>query len=248
MDIFLSRPTWIEDDFKDGLDAFLSKLADLDLHPRTLGTTDYPTKSPLDEVIKIMQECNGAVILGYPQIEVITGKLKNNHIEDPIYLSTEWNHIEAGLAYASNLPLLVVHHVGVCRGIFDRGALNSFIFSRYLKEPTWSSQADLSGAIRSWRNDVLGYAPTPQKSNLLMELEKLKGQKCTLMAVNRKIEDPRPIGSHRESASCKIKNLTDSYVRFELLEHNKTVTIPFGDILISFDDKRDRPMIELRAI
>lgn len=248
MDIFLSRPTWIGDDFKTGLDIFLSKLSDLELTPRTLGTTDYPTKSPLDEVIKIMKKCRGAVILGYPQIEVITGKVKDSEINPPILLPTEWNHIEAGLAYASSLPLLVIHHNGVCRGIFDRGALNSFIFSKDFKDPTWPNHNDLSGAIRSWRNDVLGYSPTPEKSKLIISLEKIQGEICTLMAINRKITDPRLLGHHRESTACSIKELTDSYARVELIEQNKVVTIPFGDIVVSFDDKRNRPMIELRAI
>ena len=199
--------------------------------------------------IKIMKECRGAVILGYPQIEIVSGKVKNDEISSSIFLPTEWNHIEAGLAYASGLPLLVMHHIGVCRGIFDRGALNSFIFTKDFEDPTWSTQDDLSGAIRSWRNDVLGYAPTPEKNNLLTGLEKLQGKVCTLRAINRKITDPRPIGRHRETTSCEIAELTDTYAKLKLIEQNdKIVTIPFGDIIISYDDKRDRPMIELRAI
>jgi hypothetical protein len=79
-------------------------------------------------------------------------------------------------------------------------------------------------------------------------LEKIQGEICTLMAINRKITDPRPLGRHRESTACSIKELTDSYARLELIEQNKVVTIPFGDIVVSFDDKRNRPMIELRAI
>ena len=249
MDVFLSRPTWIPDKFKNGLDIFLTKLNDLKLNPRTLGTTDYPTKSPLDEVIKIMKECRGAVILGYPQIEMSSGKVKNDEINTPIFLPTEWNQIEAGLAYASGLPLLVIHHIGVCRGIFDRGSLNSFIFSKDFEDPTWSIQDDLSGAILSWRNDILGYAPTPEKNNLFTGLAKIKGKVCTLRAINSKITDPRPIGRHRKSTLIEIDELTDTYAKLKLTEQNdKIVTIPYGDMIVSYDDKRDRPMIELRAI
>ena len=191
MNVFVSRPTWVPQEYKSGLDTFLSRLKDLSLNPRTLGSTDYPTKSPLDEVIRLMKECSGAVILGYPQIEVTAGTIKDKSIESIILLPTEWNHIEAGLAYASNLPLLVIHHLGIYRGIFDRGALNSFIFSKDFKDPAWSTQEDLSGAIRSWRNDVLGYAPTPGKGSLLHALNSIQGQVCTLMAVGRKIKDPQ---------------------------------------------------------
>jgi hypothetical protein len=31
-------------------------------------------------------------------------------------LPTEWNHIEAALAYSQQLPLLVIHHRGIKRG------------------------------------------------------------------------------------------------------------------------------------
>ena len=67
-DIFISRPTWVPDEFKKGLENFLSFLEEMDLNPRTLGSTDYPNESPLDEVISIMSECKGIIVLGYPQI------------------------------------------------------------------------------------------------------------------------------------------------------------------------------------
>ena len=124
MDVFVSRPTWVAAEFEAGLAAFLRVLRSLDLTPRTLGATDYPSKAPLDEVIALMGKCAGAVILGYPQLVVETGHLKGVPINQALELPTEWNHIEAGLAYARELPLLVIHHRGVRRGIFDRGATN----------------------------------------------------------------------------------------------------------------------------
>ena len=118
IDIFLSRPTWVSPDHKSGLEHFLGLLATMELNPRTLGTTDYPSKCPLDEVIALMDRCQGAIILGYPQITATHGRLKDIDITEPLLLPTEWNHIEAGLAYARDLPLLVVSHIGVVRGIF----------------------------------------------------------------------------------------------------------------------------------
>ncbi len=80
-------------------------------------------------------------------------------------------------------------------------------------------------------------------------MENLQGKVCTLRAINRKISDPRPIGRHRETTSCEIDELTDTYAKLKLIDqNNKIVTIPFADIIVSFDDKGDRPMIELRAI
>ena len=55
MEVFVSRPTWVSEEFQAGLDTFTLQLENLGLIPRTLGVTDYPSKSPLDEVIEIME-------------------------------------------------------------------------------------------------------------------------------------------------------------------------------------------------
>ena len=149
MDIFLSRPTVIDASFSEGLEIFISQLQALGIKPRTLGVTDYPSNSPLDEVLELMEMCKGAIILGYPQIEIKKALLKNNEIFD-LKLATEWNHIEASLAYALKLPLLIIHHTGVVRGIFDRGTINNFIYERDLTKPGWCVESDINGAINRW--------------------------------------------------------------------------------------------------
>lgn len=70
MNIFISRSNWVDESYRKGLEIFLTRLNDLGFQPRTLGTTDYSTKAPLDGVIEIMNQCKGAVILGYPQISI----------------------------------------------------------------------------------------------------------------------------------------------------------------------------------
>src|SRR6266446_4266872 len=120
-----------------GLEGFLGLLETLELKPRTVGATDYPRSSPLDEVIAVMGECSGAIVLGYPQIKFRDGIVKGAPASSEMCLPTEWNHIEAGLAYARGLPLLVIHHIGVQRGIFDRGALNSFVYSKNFADASW---------------------------------------------------------------------------------------------------------------
>jgi hypothetical protein len=155
IDVFVSRPTWISDGFERGLTGFLARLADFGMRPHTLGANDYPTKSPLDDVIGLLEQSQGAVILGFPQIEIRDGTIKGNPVQPVLYLPTEWNHIEAGLAYARGLPLLVIHHNGVCRGIFDRGAINSFIYETDLSDPAWALNPRISGALQAWRDLVV---------------------------------------------------------------------------------------------
>ena len=153
--VFVSRPTWVDTKFQKGLDGFLRVLTGLELQPRTIGTTDYPSKAPLDEVIKLMELCSGAIILGYPQIIATAGYIKDKPISTDVVLPTEWNHIEAGLAYARGIPLLVIHHHGVTRGIFDRGAIANFIYEVDFADSAWPLRPEVQGAIDNWKKDVL---------------------------------------------------------------------------------------------
>lgn len=66
LNIFVSRPTWVSSEFRKGLDNFLKFIEGHGFKPRTLGVEDYPTKAPLDEIIRLMEDCVGAIILGYP--------------------------------------------------------------------------------------------------------------------------------------------------------------------------------------
>ena len=163
IDIFLSRPTWMSEEFKEGFDNFLKFLETHELKPHTIGAGDYPNDAPLDEVISLMDQCEGAVVLGYPQIKVEKGMLKeaeipSNNIKE-LYLPTEWNHIETALAYAKGLPLLVIHHMGVKRGIFDRGATNKFIYEVDLTYPGWPLLSEISGAFSKWKKDTIEVSP-----------------------------------------------------------------------------------------
>ncbi len=153
INIFCSRPTWVAEEFREGLSGFLAFLGTHDLKPRTIGSTDYPTESPLVEVIRLMDECEGAVILGYPQIYVIKGNIKGSEKND-FPIPTEWNHIEATLAFSKNLPLLVIHHKGISRGIFDHGAISKFIYEKDLSENNWFLSDNISGALRKWKASI----------------------------------------------------------------------------------------------
>jgi len=155
IDVFVSRPTWTPSSFEAGLGRFFAFLDSHDLRPRTLGSTDYPAASPLDEVISLMARCRGAIILGYPQLEIVTGRVKGVDLDTPLVLPTEWNHIEAGLAYASGLPLLLIHHSGITRGIFDRGAINRFVHEVDLEAHDWVLSPPVAGALKTWKAEVV---------------------------------------------------------------------------------------------
>lgn len=153
-EVFLSRPNWIPKSFEKGIENFYNFLKSGELNPRTIGQSDFPNESPLDEVINLMKKCQGTIVLGIPQIEIEVGKLKGEIINSRIELGTEWNHIEAALAYSIGHPLLVIHHKNVGRGIFDRGASNSFIYEVDMNDPSWSISIEISGVISNWKSKL----------------------------------------------------------------------------------------------
>jgi len=116
-EVFLSRPNWIAKSFEKGIDNFYNLLNSIEINPRTIGKTDFPNLSPLDEVINLMKKCEGTIVLGLPQMEFEAGIIKGKSSSAKIYLATEWNHIEAALAYSIGHPLLIIHHNQICRGI-----------------------------------------------------------------------------------------------------------------------------------
>ncbi len=170
---FLSRPNWLPDEYKQGIESLCDLLKSYEINPRTIGRTDFPSKSPMDGVIDLLEECEGAIILGYPQIEVQSAIIKGTPNSNPFCLGTEWNHIEAGLAYAIGLPLLVIHDVTVVRGIFDRGVLNSFLYQKDFKDPSWPLAPEIIGSITKWKTELR--MPIPRrKAGVEKEKPKMK--------------------------------------------------------------------------
>lgn len=149
--IFLSVLTKVPDEYKDGYKNFLNLLKLQNLEPRTLGTTDFANKTPLDEVIELMYQCEGTIILGFPQMIVKEAELNGEKVKGDLHLATEWNHIEGSIAIAIGLPLLVIVDSTVSTGIFDKGVLNSFVYRKNLLEPTWSSSNEIAGAMTKWK-------------------------------------------------------------------------------------------------
>jgi hypothetical protein len=153
-EVFISRPNWVPEPFEKGLENFYNLLKAHELNPRTIGRSDYPNKSPLDEVIGLLKKCQGTIVLGIPQINIEAGRIKGQDIVNGLQLCTEWNHIEAALAYSLKHPLLVIHDLEISRGIFDRGAGSYFLHQVNFSNPSWSMAAEISGALSNWKAEL----------------------------------------------------------------------------------------------
>lgn len=91
--------------------------------------------------------------------------------------------------------------------------------------------------------------PAPVRHPAQAALQEFATALWSVTSYNRTIDDPmyRETGL-REHADCRIQEVTPYFVRLLNIAAGVNYTIPLGDITISYDDKRHRPMIQLRAL
>src|SRR5665648_331674 len=70
IDVFISRPTILPTKYQQSYSKFETFLNQVGIKSRRLGSSDYSRKPPLIAVMDIIEDCKGAIILGYPQHEV----------------------------------------------------------------------------------------------------------------------------------------------------------------------------------
>lgn len=158
-DVFVSKPSWVSEDQSTLWQQLKVLLEERDLRPRTVGITDYPNTAPISEVRKVMGACQGAVILGLVQIRVIEGVAKEGsekeHALTEHLLPTAWNHLEAGMAFALELPVLVVKEQGVTGGVFELGATDRFIHEVSPPADEWLRSQAFRQPLNRWVEEVL---------------------------------------------------------------------------------------------
>src|ERR1043166_307132 len=110
--VFVSSPTTLNKKQDQSRRKIIRELVKLNLVPNSLGRSDYPIDLPLREVLVMAKHCSGGVILGFEQFFASKGKWKRNTTEQetlwkPKPFPTPWNHIESGILFTLDLPLIV---------------------------------------------------------------------------------------------------------------------------------------------
>jgi len=128
------------------------------LQPRTLGETDFPNCTPIQAVKEVLSVCQGALILGFRQLHIMKGyekpdTIKQRKVENE-YLPTQWNQIEAGMAYMQDVPLMIIREQGVRGGVFDVGITDRYVHQAELSTEWLNSERFLQ-PFNEWFSDVL---------------------------------------------------------------------------------------------
>lgn len=140
--VFVSRPTWLNPAQEKSRQVIMELLEDLNVEPRTLGSSDYPSELPLREVLVIARHCAGGVILGFEQFRATAGTHKHGIKDEGIpedkrerelkasevlKFPSPWNQLEAGILFGLGVPLLIFREKGIEGGVFDNGVTDVFI-------------------------------------------------------------------------------------------------------------------------
>lgn len=138
----------------------LHELERLDLEPRAIGRSDYPTILPLREVLVLAHHCSGGVILGFEQFRATAGTWKpgipkaQRKLAEPESFPTPWNQLEAGILFGLRLPLLIFKEATIGGGVFDPGVTDVFIHKMPHPSMAAGERRGLSAVFLKWQSEV----------------------------------------------------------------------------------------------
>lgn len=158
--IFVSLPSNLTTQQGAIRDALYKRLDSLDLEPRTVGSPyDVALRDPLHEIRTVARHCSGGLILGFVKtyVEYITPDEHHSGISSRLSFPTPWNHLETGILFGLDLPILVFREIGITGGIFDIGSSDVFVHDMPSEEFIRPSSQDprLAKILARWAALVL---------------------------------------------------------------------------------------------
>jgi hypothetical protein len=161
--VFVSSPTSLNPRQEGSRNFLMAFLEELNLEPRALGRSDYPSELPLREVLVIAHHCAGGIILGFEQFAASSGTWKRGTKEqrkvaakDSILFPTPWNHLEAGILFGLGLPILIFREDGISGGVFDNGVTDVFVHKMPGPKSSKADQEGLKEVFLKWHAKVSG--------------------------------------------------------------------------------------------
>ena len=149
--VFLSQPAVLTVEQQVLVDriAYLVEQGEVDVV--RLRRQEYPASGSLGELRRLMGGCSGLVIVGVRQLTVADGTFRPGTPEEAqvrnVTLPTPWSQIEAGMAFALELPVLVVSDHLWNAGVFGIRDESSGLA---LVDLAASSMEEVDSRVREW--------------------------------------------------------------------------------------------------
>jgi len=160
--VFVSCPTALNPAQEAARAVLIQFLDELNLEPRALGRSDYPSELPLREVLVIARHCAGGLVLGFEQFQATSGTWKCGvegserrlSPNDAVSFPTPWNHLEVGILFGLGLPLLIFRESTISGGVFDNGVTDVFIHKMPDANISAKEKGSLKEVFLKWHGKV----------------------------------------------------------------------------------------------
>ncbi len=154
--VFVSAGTPADETQQAFRDAVINAVDLAGLEPRIMDSSDWDYKNPLRGVRRVMEECDGAIVIAYARYRFDDGlelRSGGNSQLGAVDFPTAWNQIEAAMAYEKGLPLLVVAQNGLRPDALlePTGDVRPFYCDL---DPAVSRLDGFRGYLRSWKEDI----------------------------------------------------------------------------------------------
>jgi len=128
------------------------------LVPHTVGRNTFSADAPLKTVTELLDRCSGTVVIALERTYFAAGIEKRGGSKESalteVKLPTPWNHIEAAMSYARDLPLMVIVEAGLkSEGLLERG------YDWYVQwvnpEAAALTSNEFNGVLASWKKKMV---------------------------------------------------------------------------------------------
>jgi len=154
--VFVSKPSTVTERYRSGIERFNARIAELGFVAQTLGVSIVGRTNPLEDVVDLVDRTHGMIVLGWPQIEIRDGFLRDAPFANTC-LATEWNHIEPAIARARGRPTIFLRERSVkARGLLDAASLGTYVREIDGLRPDWAD--DLSEILTPFRRDMEAFS------------------------------------------------------------------------------------------
>lgn len=174
--VFVSKGNMANTKQREFVDAIRELLETVELSPRIMDENEWSHEQPLRGIRNVMKECCGAVVIAFTRTNFPSGiEVKEDKTEKltNISLPTPWNHIEASMAYAYDMPLLVIAENGLkSEGLIEKG----YDWQVYWTDldPSIVKTEKFRGFLNSWKKAVEEFSHQKDKRiNEQISLERL---------------------------------------------------------------------------
>jgi len=166
-DIFVSVGGTATDEQEKFVLAVEARLRSEGFDPHTVGRNTFSADAPLKAVTELMRKCSGAVVIAFERSYFPAGVAKRGGPKQSalaeVKLPTVWNQIEASLAYANGLPLMVIVEAGLQNeGLLERGY--DWYVQEVKLEAASLATSEFNGVLADWKQKVSQKAPSASVS------------------------------------------------------------------------------------